>query len=196
MSAINDALKKTQSALNKQPIPETPVVVNVDSFEKSPAKPSRFSRLFEKIRSAEFLEDAKTRSAEFFDGAKEIIIDFLTNKFFIGAIGSLLLLGISILTFHHIHQFVKHKNVMLQKIQKSESLPASIAPATATEKPVNLVLNGTVHADSKRDAMINNHLYRIGDMVNNYKILEIHYDQVTLLDTETQKTAILTTELS
>lgn len=174
MSAINDALKKTQSALNIKSTAETSAFISIDPPKQPLTEPARLERLIE------WLEESK-----------ETVIVFLTNKFFIGAISGLLLLSVSIPVFHHLSQFVQYKKVALQKIQKSKTLPI-----TTIEQPVNLMLNGTIHADGKRDAMINNQLYRVGDRINDYKILEIQYNQVTLLNTKTQKTIMLTTELS
>ena len=58
-----------------------------------------------------------------------------------------------------------------------------------------LTLSGTMRINNKRVALINGNLYRVGEVVNGYKVNAIQYDHVTLLNPQTHQIRTLVPEL-
>ncbi|GEM_PF-5546911 len=206
MSTIIDALKKTQSAIDKKPYSDHTLYGDIEmpnsgrqgakshasllGQKKTPDSSTRkFKNLFSSL-SFNFSNPFSFSSRRF----KKSFAS-LKRQHVIGSMIVLCLCSGIWLGYRYDHQITHEMTSVANDIKKytDHTTPQTITTPAPKIKPT---LNGTVRAGSKRDAMINNHLYRVGEMVNGYRILEIHYDQVKLLDPESQKTIVLTTELS
>lgn len=205
MSSIIDALKKTQSAIDKKPYTNKTIYddIEVPTYKTENNQPHasllgqkplpRFSaNKFKNPFSS--LNFNFTNPFSFSPHQFKKYFSSLNRQHVIGLTIILCLCSGIWLGYRYDHEITHGIGNVANNIKKH--LPTTIPKITTMAAPKELTLNGTVHTGSNRDAMINNHLYRVGEMVNGYKILDIHYDQVTLLDPESHKTIVLTTELS
>lgn len=205
MSTIIDALKKTQSAIDKKPYSDHTLYGDIEmpnsgrqgdkshasllGQKKTPGSSTpKFNNPFSSL-SFNFSNPFSFSSRRF----KKSLFS-LKRQHVIGSTIILCLCGGIWLGYRYDQQITHEIGNVANSIKKH--VPTTMPKITTVAALKELTLNGTVHTGSKRDAMINNHLYRVGDTVNGYRILEIHYDQVKLLDPESQKTIVLTTELS
>lgn len=205
MSTIIDALKKTQSAIDKKPYSDHTLYGDIEI----PNSGRHGAKSHASLLGQEKKPDSSTR--KFKNPFSSLNVNFknpfsfsshrfkksfssLNRHHVIGSTIILCLCGGIWLGYQYDRQITRGITSAANSIEKH--IPTTIPKITAMAAPKEFTLNGTVHTGSKRDAMINNHLYRVGDTVNGYRILEIRYDQVTLLDPETKKMVTLTTDLS
>ncbi len=205
MSTIIDALKKTQSAIDKKPYPDHAIHGDIEIPNYGTQNTKAHASLLGQNPSSRFSTNRFKNPFSSFNFNFRNPFSFSRRRFKKSfhslnrrhAIGSMILLclcGGIWLGYRYDNQITtgitKAASTITSGIQKHT--PTTLVAPTRTK----LTLNGTVHVGSNRDALINNQMYRVGDTVDGYKILEIRYDQVTLLDTTTQKTTLLTTDIS
>lgn len=205
MSTIIDALKKTQSAIDKKPYPDHAIHGDIEIPNYGTQNAKSHASLLGQNPSSKFSTSRFKNPFSSFTFSFRNPFSFsshrvkksfysLNRRHAIGSIIILFLCGGIWLGYRYDNQITngitKTASTITSDIQKH--IPAALSVPTHTK----LTLNGTVHVGPNRDAFINNQTYRVGDTVDGYKIIEIHYDQVTLLDPATQKTTVLTTELS
>jgi len=184
MSIINDALKKTQLKFKKpkkkenaqvqeDPKPKEDAVVNV--YEKmykdreSNAKPSSTHIISEKELPKS--GQAPRRTNEWLKTAFAAIFlvtsIFFSFKFLSG--------------YEPLGDFIRSKT---GKVRSSRFHITKHVPKKRAYKPGDLVLNGISTIDGKRVALINDEIYRVGEIVNNKTITNIGHDTVELRDDE------------
>ncbi len=89
--------------------------------------------------------------------------------------------------------FPKIKSITIKSINpKSHNKKINLAYTKGKNKPYNrltnrdnnssIFLNGTVVVDGKRAALINNEIYKIGDIIDGKKIVNITLEGIELLD--------------
>jgi hypothetical protein len=188
MSTIIDALKKTQSAIDKKPYADHSIYGDIEIPHRGTQNTQSHASLLGQKRK---LNVSASQFKNFFS--------FLNYRYIIGLTICLFLFAGIWLGYRYDDQITSGMTKLISNITSEiKTRPHEKPPIAVIITPppkIKPTLNGTVRAGVKRDAMINNHLYRVGDMVNGYRILEIHYDQVTLLDSDTKKTIVLTTNL-
>lgn len=186
MSSIIDALKKTQSSIDKRPYSDHTIYGDIEIPNTGKQNAQSHASLLSQKKNPGF-------STRKFKNP----FSFLKRHHVIGSTILLCLCGGIWLGYQYdgqiTHEIANARNAITNSFKKHAQTKPVIA---VVPTHIKLTLNGTVHVGSNRNAYINNQIYRVGDRVDGYKILEIHYDQVTLLDTLTQKKTVLTTELS
>ena len=159
MSVINQALKKTQSALERQAkvTPKRSVDAPEINQPPRPAFTWRKGHLFMGILALFIITIGycygpmiTTRDAHFY------------SAFF--------------------HRFIANQTAISPKTMVV-SPPAPIS----TPHPVPLTLNGTVRMGKDRVAVINHELHHVGDQLDGFKIDRIQFNAVTLSDPKTHE---------
>lgn len=175
MSLIDDALKKTQSALTRR---EKPAVKPTSSILQSkmdmphPTVDPRLQSTFTHREKSPFAWEEK----------KEIIVEFFRSRAFILLITAIVLLAL--ITF-------LYKDLI--KIINELRAPHHITPTQVTLAPINTIkLDGTLATGREHAALINDKLYYTGQTIHGYQIQSINYNKITLLDPTTKKTYVLT----
>lgn len=171
MSAIIDALKKTQSAINKKPDTDHSLYGDIETLKHDQQDfKSNAERIFVKIKS---------------------YFSFFSYRVFLSLLIIVLLCSGTWLGYSHDLQIMQgiHKITQIFK-----ATPKTIAPALPNPH-ATLTLDGTAQVGNQREAMINQHFYQIGDTITGYQIQAIDENQVTLRDMNTLKTSVLTTNL-
>lgn len=158
MSIIHDALKKTQNNLKKtrhdNTSKDTEQNIPVPNILQKPDKP---------------------------DEPTGIHISYSAILLFC------LILSTIILSINMIIYFIKSKATPASKTQANKS---SLSPRTSRSNIVpdaqhheqSLVLNGTLMADDKKAALINNELYELGESIGEKTINKISINEVELID--------------
>lgn len=181
MSAIMDALNKTQSAIDKKPYSDRSLYGDIKiPHHDTTSKTDPHAALLHKKKKPFF--SAQNGKAVF---------SIFTHRYFI-----LLSLG-AFLSFS-IWFGYQHDQPITTEISKIKNSFIAQPKTTIAAQPaqIPLILDGTVRVDTKRDALINQQLYKVGDTIDGYLILEIHDGQVKLLDRKTLETSVLKTNLS
>lgn len=189
MSLIDQALKKTQSALHQKRRNVPPAQPNVDKPE--PIRPAvhAIPRKYQKTKS---------HTVSDFTFNHTDLVNFVTNRWVIGAASFIFLLMLT-LTTHQYFLYIKEQYIQFYGQLFQHLLPAKHKPV-ATPKPVApiipLQLNGTLQMKHQHVALINHQLYHAGEMIDGYKIEQIRYNHVDLLNLQTHQKRELTPELS
>lgn len=155
MSIIHEALKKAQVDLQRNEKKQDDTI-----HASSPRKPSPKSSI-------------KTHR-------RLIRLKFI----FSGGLFALLIGGILITLPQHITSlkfvFIPHKNLAVKKPHKT-----NIAMNTSSNnKDSKLSLSGIVISGNKQGAIINHHLYQVGDSIDNMHIIAISVNKVELQDNQ------------
>lgn len=180
MSAIMDALNKTQSAIDKKPYSDRSLYGDIKIPHPDASKTDPHAALLHKKKKSFF----STKNGK-------AVFSILMHRYFI-------LLSLSAFLGFSIWFGYQHDQPITAEINKIKNSFKAQSKTTIAAQPaqIPLILDGTVRVDTKRDALINQQLYKVGDTIDGYLILEIHDGQIKLLDRTTLKTRILKTELS
>lgn len=175
MSLIDDALKKTQSALTRR---EKPAVKPTSSILQSKMDMPH-STVDPRLQST-FTHREKSPFA--WEEKKEIIIEFFGSRAFLLCIAIIVLLALSALLYKDFKRMI---------IELREPKRAVLTQTTLT--PINTIkLDGTLATGKEHAALINDKLYYAGQTINGYHIQSITYNKIILLDPATKKTYVLT----
>lgn len=193
MSLIDQALKKTQSAL-KQKAQTTsstqPIIDKVDKPE--PIRPAPAVHAIPK----KYKKTSHTVSDFGFNGTD--FLDFITNRWVIGA-ASFVFMAMLVLTMHQYVLHIGQRYTQFYGHLFQHVLPVKNKSKLVTTPPkpvVPMKLNGTLQMENQHVALINHQLYHTGETIDGYQIEEIHYNHVILQNTETHQKRELTPELS
>lgn len=69
-------------------------------------------------------------------------------------------------------------------------------PISLTTLAHPLSLDGTMEMDNERVALINGHLYHKGEIIEGYRITQIHYNDILLQDTDSHQSITLMPKLA
>lgn len=180
MSLIDQALKKTQSSLNQQQTTSTDTPAQKTSTTHMPFYASRITTRFEKkyiLNGVIGITIAAIITLSGFEIDKHAAVIAERYTYFYGNIFSL-------------------SSTTPQKPTPAQSLTKPLPLASELIPEKSLVLTGTMEMEKERAALINGHLYHVGDRVADYQIKAVHYNQVVLSDPVTHHIKILTTELN
>jgi len=184
MSLIDQALKKTQSSLNQQkaePVAQSKPIarpVPTPTFRQTPRNPLQQRRLI----------------------TPRIELPGL-NKYYAWSLLGLILLTLGAFVIHTNYASIAKRYVNFYGTifldQSASVKPTPALPPPTTMAPVQpLSLDGTMEMDNERVALINGHLYHRGEIIEGYRITQIHYNDVLLQNTVTQQSMTLTPALT
>lgn len=175
MSLIDQALKKTQSALNQKKVlpTQTPSHTNNDRPQTRPISARPQIPLFAR---------------------QSLGIPAIMKYGMIGALSIVAIIVIGFEIHSHYTTLTQRYNGFYGKMFSRFSQPKKIIPVAVAEPP--LVLNGTLETGIERIALINQQLYHVNEIVDGYLIKQIHYNRVVLQNITTHKTRVLTPKLS
>lgn len=193
MSIIVDALKKTQSDIDKKPYANHAIYGDIEIPNSGRQDTNSHTAILGQKKIPKSSTSKFKNPFSFSIHRFKKYFSTLNRQHIIGLTIILCLCGGIWLGYQYDRQITHGIANATNSIEKH--IPTTPPKISTTAAPEKLTLNGTVLTGSKRDAMINNHLYHIGDIINGYKIVEIHYDQVVLLNLDTKETRILTTNL-
>lgn len=178
MSLIDQALKKTQSSLNKQKTESLRSPIYSAATAQIPLTTQRLINPTGRKNTANTFFEFPAMNKYWIIGPLLAI--------FVAAIGFETHLHFASVKAHYANFYGKIATDFLSKSKKAALVIAS--------QP--LTLDGTMEMNSARVALINGKLYHTGQTVNGYQIQQIHYNGVTLQNTATHQTNELTPELT
>ena len=160
MSVINQALKKTQSALEQQAKAAPKPPVDAPQVSQPPKSAVRWHKRY-------------------------LWMGILAPM----VVATGYLYGPVIATRDvHFYRTFFHRFTENQASQVATPPKAVIAAApTPTPHPVPLALNGTVRMGKDRVAVINHEFYHVGDQMDGFKVDRIQFNTVTLSDPNTHE---------
>lgn len=191
MSLIDQALKKTQSALHQKTRNVPPAKPIVHKPEPIPhtvhAIPPKYPKM-------------KSRTASDFNFNNIDIVNFITNRWVLGT-ASLLFVAMLTVSMHPYFSYIGQRYVqfyghLFEDIVPTKSKPTLVVAPKPVIPMIPLELNGTIQVEHQRVALINHKLYHLGEMIDGYKIKQIRYNYVDLQNIETHQKRVLTPELS
>lgn len=192
MSIIDDALKKTQTNLEKTQGKETPASKKSprSTINKTSAPSLNNTKPNQKTPAQTGAPTPKSKDEKTKKPPSKVI-----PLLFI-------LIGLIIVAFFTFRKSLPKKFTITEKIpfaksKEIQSLTPTIKPKT---KPIaqitydqnTFILNGTSIIDNKRVALINNDIYNVGDTVNGRKVLVINKKTVILETAEGKQIEIRT----
>lgn len=179
MSLIDDALKKTQSALTRR---EKPAVKPTSSILQSQIELPHpaFDPQIQKT-----LGDHKTPVFSWKEIA-ETMAEFFGSRTFLLLTATIVLLAFTALLY-------KNSTRIIEALHTPNRTSHPAAAAQVTIAPISTIrLDGTLATGREHAALINDNLYYTGQTINGYYIQSILYNKIILLDPETKKTYTLT----
>ncbi|OGT44165.1 MAG: hypothetical protein A3F13_06070 [Gammaproteobacteria bacterium RIFCSPHIGHO2_12_FULL_40_19] len=197
MSLIDQALKKTQSALHQKTrpiLPKQPIVDRAEPLlEREPLRPTvhAIPRGYKK----------RTRTALDFNFVSTDFRDFMTNRWVLGAL-AFVFAAMLVLSAHQYLSHISQRYTQFYGHLFDRRLPAKNTPKPIATPPkpitpaIPLQLNGTLQMNSEHVALINHQLYHAGETIDGYKILHVRYNHVDLQNIETHQVLELLPELS
>lgn len=178
MSLIDDALKKTQSALNPN---------------QAQYKPP----LDKEIPTSSFRTPPIPEHIRFLTKKKREVRAFVLNRWTIG-IPAFLFLSLFVMFAHtfFLHLAQRYTRFYSQLIHEVSTSKVEKPIVVAAPIPViNFELDGTLQMNGEHVALINHALYHIGEVIDGFQIKSVHYNSVTLVNLKTHQKEVLTPEL-
>ncbi len=180
MSLIDEALKKTQSALKKQNARE---VFASESI----------------IQAAQTTQPSSSKTTYPYQQKRFSRHSFKMPKIYQYGLMGVLATTTLLMIFFEIHAHstaIEQRYTQFYKgVFSHFSSTQPVAKLTPLAK-LPLTLNGIMKTKHKSAALINNQLYHVGETIDGYQIQQIHYDHVVLKDTISGKTEILKQDLA
>ncbi|PIZ04061.1 MAG: hypothetical protein COY58_06220 [Gammaproteobacteria bacterium CG_4_10_14_0_8_um_filter_38_16] len=192
MSLIDDALKKTQSALTKKPKSTATF-----STSETHAKATASHHSIDPKISAAIINRKKTPFLS--EKRKDLIYAIIKSRLFLLAV--LILIAGCMITFFYnplpqiSKRYVQFYGHFFNGKALKKTTPPKIPAAPTTKTVSTLSLDGTLETGQTHAALINNQLYYTGEKIDGYQIKHIEYNRVILLDLSTHETHVLTPTL-
>lgn len=182
MSLIDQALKKTQSALHPQKVSTR----RTDTFSNTPS------------------EATPRTQAPLFSRAN--IMDFFTHRWILSLTSFVFAMSIAWVAHHHIVQITQryehfyghlYQNVAPQKLNSVPPIKKIAQPqAQPTPAVIPLQLEGTLQVGSEHVAMINQALVHKNQVIDGYRVEKVKDNAVDLQNITTHQDKLLTQTLS
>ncbi|OGT33800.1 MAG: hypothetical protein A3C44_05225 [Gammaproteobacteria bacterium RIFCSPHIGHO2_02_FULL_39_13] len=183
MSLIDEALKKTQSSLKNTQRPHS-----VSTSESIVSRATATSAMHAGMIPNQFIKPRRTKKSFAFPNMT------FNLHWIIFSVASIISISLIIFMLMHFHSITdRYVNFYSNLFSQHKTQRVITQPVMNETMP--LTLSGTMRINNKRVALINGNLYRVGEVVNGYKVNAIQYDHVTLLNPQTHQIRTLVPEL-
>lgn len=189
MSLIDQALKKTQSALHHQKSQSTTPDAFSNAAHKEVPRPS-----------GHHLYSRKRTPASVF--SHDNIMSIMTHRWMIGLTSFIFAISIALVAHHHLaqitHRYENFYEHLYQNVSPQKHSAAAPIKKAAAPRPVvtPLELEGTLQVGNEHVAMINQELLHKNEIIDGYQVEKVNDNVVDLQNITTHQERQLTQTLS